>query len=262
MLNVLANLAGFSILLLTPYYLVNVLKLTALGSGIVLAMAFAGSLTGRAALGLPGAPHRPAADRLCRRRLRRPRPAAARLHRHRRRRCSWWRCCWSLEGVGQGLLTVAYTDIVTATLPPRDRGVAGSLSLLTRTLGIVAGASVLTALQAHGAEGFWSMAGFLAGYRFAFVAAGGGLLACALSLLSLACGPPAPGLRRASSPVPAVARKSLRRHGRGSGGVQSIEGHASDVARSADDRRRTGLRAHDLMWPVMMSPNIAVSTGD
>ena len=87
------------------------------------------------------------------------------------------------EGVGQGLLTVAYTDIVTATLPARDRGVAGSLSLLTRTLGIVAGAAVLTALQAHGAQGFMNMAGFLAGYRFAFVAAGGGLLA--VLLLSL-----------------------------------------------------------------------------
>ena len=88
-----------------------------------------------------------------------------------------------LEGVGQGLLTVAYTDIVTATLPPRDRGVAGSLSLLTRTVGIVAGASVLTALHARGAEGIWNMAGFLAGYRFAFVTAGGGLLA--VLLLSL-----------------------------------------------------------------------------
>ena len=88
-----------------------------------------------------------------------------------------------LEGMGQGLLTVAYTDIVTATLPARDRGVAGSLSLLTRTIGIVAGASVLTALQAHGAQGFMNMAGFLAGYRFAFVAAGGGLLA--VLLLSL-----------------------------------------------------------------------------
>ena len=48
---------------------------------------------------------------------------------------------------------------------------------------IVAGASVLTALHARGAEGIWNMAGFLAGYRFAFVTAGGGLLA--VLLLSL-----------------------------------------------------------------------------
>ena len=45
-MNVLANLAGFSILLLTPYYLVNVLKLSAVTTGIMLALAYAGSLTG------------------------------------------------------------------------------------------------------------------------------------------------------------------------------------------------------------------------
>lgn len=49
--------------------------------------------------------------------------------------------------------------------------------------GIVAGVSVLTALHAHGVQGFMNMAGFLAGYRIAFVAAGGGLLA--VLLLSL-----------------------------------------------------------------------------
>jgi hypothetical protein len=81
-----------------------------------------------------------------------------------------------VEGVGQGLLTVAYTDIVTSTLSVRDRGVAGSLSQLTRTLGIVSGASVLTALQASGAAGLTGIDGFLAGYRHAFLVAGGGLL--------------------------------------------------------------------------------------
>ena len=85
--------------------------------------------------------------------------------------------------MGHGLLNVAYTDIVTATLSVRDRGVAGSLSLLTRTLGIVSGASVLTALHAAGAAGLSGIDGFLAGYRYAFLAAGGGLLvALVLSL--------------------------------------------------------------------------------
>jgi MFS family permease len=178
-LNVLANLAGFAILLLTPYYLVNVLELTALGSGIVLAMAFGGSLTGA-----------PLSAFLVRRIGQRPTvfagvafvglgllplgftgidtPALLVAF------------LLVLEGIGQGLLTVAYTDIVTATLPPRDRGVAGSLSQLTRTLGIVSGASVLTALQARGAEGIAGMAGFLAGYRFAFLTAGSGLLVALL----------------------------------------------------------------------------------
>jgi MFS family permease len=182
-MNVLANLAGFSILLLTPYYLVNVLELSALTSGFVLALAFAGSLTGAplsawlvqrigqrptafagvllVGLGLlPLAFTGPAT----------PVPLVALL--------------LIVEGVGQGLLTVAYTDIVTSTLAARDRGVAGSLALLTRTLGIVSGASVLTALQASGAAGLYGLEGFLAGYRHAFLAAGGGLLIALL--LSLA----------------------------------------------------------------------------
>jgi MFS family permease len=177
-MNVLANLAGFSILLLTPYYLVNILKLSAVTSGLVLALAFTGSLAGA--------------------------PLAARLVPALGRRTTAFAgvalvgagllplgftgaatpiavvaLLLIVEGLGQGLLTVAYTDLVTDTLPERDRGVAGSLALLTRTLGIVSGASVLSALYAHGAAD-----GFLAGYRFAFVAAGGGLLvALALSCL-------------------------------------------------------------------------------
>jgi Na+/melibiose symporter-like transporter len=181
-MNVLASLAGFSILLLTPYYLMNVLKLSAFLSGVVLALAFAGSLTGAplsaffvrrigqrptafAGIALVGAGLLPLAFTGAET----PIALVALL--------------LIVEGVGQGLLTVAYTDIVTATLSLRDRGVAGSLALLTRTLGIVSGASVLTALHAAGAAGLSGIDGFLAGYRFAFLAAGGGLLAAlALSL--------------------------------------------------------------------------------
>ena len=48
-----------------------------------------------------------------------------------------------MQGVGLGLFQLAYSDIVTAALPLRDRGVAGSLVLLTRTLGTVTSASVV-----------------------------------------------------------------------------------------------------------------------
>jgi MFS family permease len=51
-----------------------------------------------------------------------------------------------IQGVGLGLFQLAYSDIVTAALPLRDRGVAGSLALLTRTLGTVAAASVVLML--------------------------------------------------------------------------------------------------------------------
>ena len=177
-MNVLANLAGFAILLLTPYYLVNVLKLSALMSGVVLGLAFSGGLAGApmAALLVP---------RIGRRRTAFAGVAIVGLgllplgFTGAATAVPVVALLLIVEGFGQGLLTVAYTDLVTDTLPVRDRGVAGSLALLTRTLGIVSGASILTSLHAHAAS-----ASFLAGYRFAFIVAGGGLLvALALSCL-------------------------------------------------------------------------------
>src|SRR4051794_27162872 len=178
-MNALANLAGFAILLLTPYYLMNVLHLSPVMSGLMLALAYTGALAGApvAARLVPWLGRRPTAFAgivlvgLGLVPLGLTSAAAA---------VPMVGFLLVLEGVGQGLLNVAYTDLVTGTLPERDRGVAGSLALLTRTIGIVSGASILTALHAHGAAG----GDFLAGYRFAFLGAGGGLLiALALSCL-------------------------------------------------------------------------------
>ena len=55
-----------------------------------------------------------------------------------------------LQGVGVGLFQVAYFDIVTASIPRADRGVAGSLVMMTRTLGTVTGATVLMLLSRPG----------------------------------------------------------------------------------------------------------------
>jgi MFS family permease len=55
--------------------------------------------------------------------------------------------CLGLQGVGLGLFQVAYSDRVLATLPRSDRGVAGSLTLVTRTLGVIGAAAGLTALN-------------------------------------------------------------------------------------------------------------------
>ena len=52
-----------------------------------------------------------------------------------------------IQGIGQGLFQVANFDIVTGALPPRDRGVAGSLAMLTRTFGLVLGATLLMLLM-------------------------------------------------------------------------------------------------------------------
>ena len=170
-LNALTNLAGFAILLLTPYYLMNILHLSAIASGSMLALAYAGMLAGA-----------PLAARLIPRFGRRPTAFAGILLAGlgllplglagAATAVPIVAFLLVLEGIGQGLVNVAYTDLVTATLPERDRGVAGSLALLTRTIGIVGGASILTTLHAHGAGG----GDFLAGYRFAFLGAGAGLL--------------------------------------------------------------------------------------
>ncbi len=61
------------------------------------------------------------------------------------------------HGVGIGLFQVAYSDMVVAALPPSARGVAGSLTMVTRTVGIVMGASawiwMLQTLESVGVAG-------------------------------------------------------------------------------------------------------------
>ncbi|HEU5095715.1 MAG TPA: MFS transporter [Reyranella sp.] len=171
----LANLASFAILLLTPYYLVNVLGLSAAGAGLMIALAFVGGTAGA-----------PLAARLVPRIGQRPTAFIGVVIVGISLIAVGWTTPATpllvlvglllVEGSAYGLLVVAYTDIVTGTLARRDRGVAGALTLLTRTLGVVSGASVLSALQAHGAAGASGVEGFLAGYRFAFTVAGGGLL--------------------------------------------------------------------------------------
>ena len=52
-----------------------------------------------------------------------------------------------VQGCGQGLFQVANFDLVTGALPARDRGVAGSLAMLTRTFGLVLGATLLMLLM-------------------------------------------------------------------------------------------------------------------
>ena len=97
--------------------------------------------------------------------------------------------CLLLQGVGIGLYQVAYTDIVVASLPVSQRGVAGSLTMVTRTVGIVLGVSLLTwVLQsveatalAHGMEARAAfMAGFHAVYWSAAAVAGVTFAASAL----------------------------------------------------------------------------------
>lgn len=171
--HTLLSLAGFAIFLLAPFYLDAVGNLSAPAAGLVLAAAPLGLIVGA--------------------------PAAARLARaiHARRMALIGAAlsaigllaisllgdrlnlvalilASSLQGFGLGLFQVAYFDIATATLPKENRGVAGSLVLMTRTVGIVMGASVLTLAfralsEAAGGSGHTAL---LAGFSGAFAIAG------------------------------------------------------------------------------------------
>ena len=50
----------------------------------------------------------------------------------------------AVQGCGVACFQVAYLELVMAATPAAQRGVAGSLGMLTRTIGTVTGASVLT----------------------------------------------------------------------------------------------------------------------
>jgi MFS family permease len=95
----------------------------------------------------------------------------------------------TLQGFGVGLFQVAYMSVVMATLPPQHRGVAGSLTMLTRTLGVVTGAALLTlifhALEAAAlASGVAPGNGFISAFGGTFRLAGGtaGLAALVMAL--------------------------------------------------------------------------------
>jgi MFS family permease len=170
--NAALNLAGFSIMLLVPFYLDRLgglsvpftgLALASSPAGIILAGPLAGRLTrtisprplaliGAVAMALAqisiGMADAPANIPLL----------AGSMF---------------LQGVGLGLFQVACFDITTGTIPPEDRGVAGSLVMMTRTVGVVTGATVLMlifqTIQPMAASNSASgEAAFLAGFHGAF----------------------------------------------------------------------------------------------
>jgi MFS family permease len=185
--HLLINLAGFAVLLLAPFLLARLAGLSTIATGailsaspagIMLAAPLAGRLAARmsrtnlafagatlVALGL-------AAIALIGGTFNLPLLAAAMF----------------VQGTGHGLFQLAYFDIVTGTIARRDRGVAGSLAMLTRTLGIVGGASALMLClrgltQAAISAGMPDDMAFLAAFsRTMLVAAG---IAAAVALLLL-----------------------------------------------------------------------------
>ena len=186
--SVAVHLATFSVLLLVPYHLVRTMGLDVAIGGIVLAMGAGGMVVGSWLAGRLAA-----------------RTRVGRLALVGVALCIaglWTISVWTpttglfamglsllIQGVGVGLFQVAYADLVTATLPLSDRGVAGSLTMVTRTLGIVGGATGLSAAFRHFetaalSAGASATDAFLAGFQSTFFYAALGLaLLLALSLV-------------------------------------------------------------------------------
>ena len=83
----------------------------------------------------------------------------------------------ALQGIGTGFFQVAYMEIVMASSPLAHRGVAGSLAMLTRTIGVVTGAAALTlafqTLQSAAlTQGAGDTQAFLSAFRTMFRIAG------------------------------------------------------------------------------------------
>ncbi len=192
-LSIAVNFAAFSIMLLVPYYLVIARGLDGATGGVVLALAAIGTVGGSWLAGRIGATV--AVGRLalagiglslaglfgiaCLARRAELAPIAVAL---------------VVQGIGVGLFQVAYADLVTSVLPLKDRGVAGSLTMVTRTIGVVAGATAHAAIQRIGADravaaGAGPKTAFLAGFELAFAAA------ALVVLLALILGLLRPGLR-------------------------------------------------------------------
>ncbi|HEY4250495.1 MAG TPA: MFS transporter, partial [Roseomonas sp.] len=147
--NAALTFAGFAVMLLVPFYLARVAGLATGVLGLVLASSPAGGMLG-AWLG---------GKAVTRFGSRAVLVAGAVLNAAGLLGIAPWGAstgsplvvaALALQGMGLGLFTLAYTDRVTAVMRREDRGVAGSLTMLTRTFGVVGAASLLTLLLGAG----------------------------------------------------------------------------------------------------------------
>lgn len=181
--NALVRFAAFAVMLVGPFYLARVAGLDPLLLGLVLAMSHGGAMLGASIAGrMIGRVGAVALVRL----------GAVMIAAGLSGVALWGAGTplpllmmpLAVQGIGTGFFTLAYTDVVTGTMRREDRGVAGSLTMLTRTFGIVAAASLLTLLFGT-TEAARLAAGALAGDAFLAAFARMFLLAGALAVLAL-----------------------------------------------------------------------------
>ena len=143
--GIAVNFTGFSVMLLVPYFLVRATDLPLWFSGIVLACGPAGMIIAAQIGGILA--QRVGANRLG--------FLGVAFNILGIGAVGFWDvnaaaavmiAAMLVHGMGLGFFQVASLEIVTATLPIANRGVAGSLVLLTRTIGVVLSASLLTLL--------------------------------------------------------------------------------------------------------------------
>jgi MFS family permease len=147
---IIVHFVGFAVPLLVPYHLVRIAGYASFESGAVLALSPAGILIGSAlaakAAGAIG--------------VRRTALLGGTLVAVGSLAIALWSqvpglsmlvASLVLHGTGMGLFQVAYADIVFAALPREERGVGGSLTMVTRTIGVMSAATAMTALL-HGIE--------------------------------------------------------------------------------------------------------------
>ena len=158
------NLASFAVLLLVPFALARRADLSTVAGGLLLAASPAGvmlggPLAGRLARRVPASVLMPAGAAAIAAGLGGIAVSGGAL--------MLLAPMMLAQGLGLGVFQVAYFDVVTGAIPARDRGVAGSLGMLTRTLGLVSGATVLMSVF----QGVSAGASFGAGFRAAFLVA-------------------------------------------------------------------------------------------
>lgn len=143
--SMVMQFATFTVPLLVPYFLKRVMAIGPLATGVLLALWATGSMLGSSVAGRAVAKRGAAATALHAGLL-----ATAGLV-----GVACWggtvgyafmTLCLVVQGFGIGMFQVAYSDLVVAALPPSARGVAGSLTMVTRTFGIVVGASAWMAM--------------------------------------------------------------------------------------------------------------------
>ena len=186
MLNVvngLVNLVGFSSYLLVPYFLVRETDYSLALAGVLLATSAMGQAVA-APLGGWLLGWRPWASRLAL-------LGGVMVAGGTMLIGTWatgvglWAMCVPLvlQGMGMGLFQVCILDVATGRLDARDRGVAGSLAMVTRTIGNVLSATGLSLVfaglrQVRAETGMDAAAAFLSAFQSTFFYAGAGLLLC------------------------------------------------------------------------------------